>query len=102
MLSLGSGCLALALCTALYGIGASLYGARGGGRAWVDSGRRAVYATAGVLLVAFAVLEGAFLRSDFALSVVRRPLLDHHAHLLPRDRGVVLARRARCCCGSCC
>ena len=68
MLSLGSGCLALALCVALYGIGASLYGARGGGRAWVDSGRRAVYATAGVLLVAFAVLEAAFLRSDFALS----------------------------------
>jgi cytochrome c-type biogenesis protein CcmF len=70
MLSLGSGCLVLALCVALYGIGASLYGARVGGRAWVDSGRRAVYATAGVLLVAFAVLEGAFLRSDFALSVV--------------------------------
>ena len=79
MLSLGSGCLALALCTALYGIGASLYGARGGGRAWVDSGRRAVYATAGVLLVAFAVLEGAFLRSDFALSVVR----DHSSTTTP-------------------
>jgi cytochrome c-type biogenesis protein CcmF len=79
MLSLGSGCLALALCVALYGIGASLYGARGGGRAWVDSGRRAVYATAGVLLVAFAVLEGAFLRSDFALSVVR----DHSSTTTP-------------------
>ena len=70
MLSLGSGCLVLALCVALYGIGASLYGARTGERAWVDSGRRAVYATAGVLLVSFAVLEAAFLRSDFALSVV--------------------------------
>jgi cytochrome c-type biogenesis protein CcmF len=70
MLSLGSGCLVLALCVALYGIGASLYGARARERAWIDSGRRAVYATAGVLLVAFAVLEAAFLRSDFALSVV--------------------------------
>ena len=50
MLSLGSGCLVLALLVALYGIGASLYGARAGERAWVDSGRRAVYATAGVLL----------------------------------------------------
>jgi cytochrome c-type biogenesis protein CcmF len=79
MLSLGSGCLVLALCVAVYGIGASLYGARGGGRAWVDSGRRAVYATAGVLVVAFAVLEGAFVRSDFALSVVR----DHSSTTTP-------------------
>jgi cytochrome c-type biogenesis protein CcmF len=70
VLSLGSGCLILALGVALYGIGASLYGAGRGGRAWVDSGRRAVYAMAGVLLVAFGVLEAAFLRSDFSLSVV--------------------------------
>ncbi len=70
MLSLGSGSLVLALLVAVYGIGASLYGARTGERAWVDSGRRAVYATAGVLVIAFAVLEAAFLRSDFALSVV--------------------------------
>jgi cytochrome c-type biogenesis protein CcmF len=79
MLSLGSGCLVLALGVALYGIGASLYGARAGGRAWVDSGRRAVYATAGVLLVAFAVLEAAFLRSDFSLSVVA----DHSSTTTP-------------------
>jgi cytochrome c-type biogenesis protein CcmF len=70
VLSVGSGCLILALGVALYGIGASLYGAGAGGRAWVDSGRRAVYAMAGVLLVAFGVLEAAFLRSDFSLSVV--------------------------------
>src|SRR3954447_16879376 len=79
MLSLGSGCLALALCTALYGIGASLYGVRGGGRAWVDSGRRAVYSTAGVLLVSVALLEAASLRSDFALSVVA----DHSSTTTP-------------------
>ena len=79
MLSLGSGCLVLALGVALYGIGASLYGARAGGRAWIDSGRRAVYATAGVLLVAFGVLEAAFLRSDFALSVVA----DHSSTTTP-------------------
>src|SRR5829696_6369869 len=82
MLSLGSGCLWLALGVALYGIGASLYGASGaraGERAWVDSGRRAVYATAGVLLVSFAVLEAAFLRSDFALSVVA----DHSSTTTP-------------------
>jgi len=79
VLSLGSGCLWLALGVALYGIGASLYGAGAGGRAWVDSGRRAVYATAGVVLVAFAVLEAAFLRSDFALSVVA----DHSSTTTP-------------------
>ena len=79
MLSLGSGSLVLALCVALYGIGASLHGARAGGRAWVDSGRRAVYATAGVLLVSFGVLEAAFLRSDFALSVVA----DHSSTTTP-------------------
>jgi cytochrome c-type biogenesis protein CcmF len=73
----------LALGVALYGIGASLYGARGragaGSRAWVDSGRRAVYATAGVLLVSFGVLEAAFLRSDFALAVVA----DHSSTTTP-------------------
>jgi hypothetical protein len=45
VLSLGSGCLWLALGVALYGIGASLHGAtsaQAGARAWVDSGRRAV------------------------------------------------------------
>ena len=44
MLIAGKACLILALATCLYGIGASLYGAGPGGRAWVDSGRRAVYA----------------------------------------------------------
>src|SRR4051812_27658768 len=83
MLSLGSGCLVLALCIAVYGIGASLYGASGragaASRAWVDSGRRAVYAMAGVLLVAFVVLESAFVRSDFRLSVVA----DHSSTTTP-------------------
>ena len=79
MLSVGSGCLILALGVALYGIGASLYGANAGGRAWVDSGRRAVYAMAGVLLVAFGVLEAAFLRSDLSLSVVA----DHSSTTTP-------------------
>ena len=37
---------------------------------WVDSGRRAVYALAGVLIVAFALLEAAFLRSDFSFELV--------------------------------
>jgi cytochrome c-type biogenesis protein CcmF len=56
MAILGRACLILALGIALYGIGASLYGARARRREWVDSGRRAVYALAGVLTVAFVVL----------------------------------------------
>jgi cytochrome c-type biogenesis protein CcmF len=70
MAILGRACLILALGIALYGIGASLYGARARRREWVDSGRRAVYALAGVLTVAFVVLEAAFLRSDFSFDVV--------------------------------
>src|SRR6202040_1219033 len=35
-----------------------------------DSGRRAVYALAGILTIAFAVLELAFLRNDFAFNTV--------------------------------
>ena len=47
MLVAGKACLILALATCLYGIGASLYGARSGRREWVASGRRAVYALGG-------------------------------------------------------
>src|SRR3954464_14259239 len=61
--------LALAVC--VYGIGASLYGARSGRREWVASGRRAVYALAGTALVAFLILEAAFLRPDFSFAPVR-------------------------------
>jgi cytochrome c-type biogenesis protein CcmF len=70
MTTLGRACLLLALGIALYGVGASIYGARAQRAEWVDSGRRAVYALAGVLTIAFAVLELAFLRSDFSLEVV--------------------------------
>ena len=70
MLNLGRAALTIALLIAAYGIAASLYGARSGRRPWVDSGRRAVYALAAVLTVAFVVLEAAFLRSDFSFAVV--------------------------------
>jgi cytochrome c-type biogenesis protein CcmF len=66
----GRACLILALAAAVYGIGASLYGARAGGAAWVESGRRAMYALFGIVAVAFGVLEGAFIRSDFSFDVV--------------------------------
>ena len=70
MATLGRACLLLALAVSIYGIAASLYGARTGRREWVRSGRRAVYALAGVLTIAFGIVEAAFLRDDFAFDVV--------------------------------
>jgi cytochrome c-type biogenesis protein CcmF len=70
MAGLGSACLAVGLLTALYAAGASVYGALSGRRAWVASGRRAMYCLAGLMVVAFAVLESAFLRSDFEFALV--------------------------------
>lgn len=62
MLTAGKACLILALASCLYGIGASLYGARRGRREWVASGHRAVYAVAGTTALAFVILQAAFLR----------------------------------------
>ncbi len=70
MADLGRICLLLALIVCVYGISVSLYGARTGRLEFSDSGRRAVYALAIVLTVAFAVLELAFLRNDFAFNTV--------------------------------
>ena len=66
----GQACLIIALGCAIYGVLASLYGARSGRREWVASGRRAVYAMAGSTAVAFVILEAAFLRSDFGFVLV--------------------------------
>ncbi|HEY1450294.1 MAG TPA: cytochrome c-type biogenesis CcmF C-terminal domain-containing protein [Solirubrobacteraceae bacterium] len=70
MADLGRICLPLALLVCVYGIGASIYGARTGRIEFSDSGRRSVYALAIILTVAFAVLEIAFLRNDFAFNTV--------------------------------
>ncbi|MEA2199439.1 MAG: cytochrome c-type biosis protein CcmF [Solirubrobacteraceae bacterium] len=70
MAGLGRVCLLLGLAVCVYGIGASLYGARSGRVEFSASGRRAVYALAGILTVAFAVLELAFLRNDFTFNTV--------------------------------
>jgi cytochrome c-type biogenesis protein CcmF len=66
----GRALLILGLGVCVYGIGASLYGARAGNQQWIDSGRRAVYALAGLMTLAFVILEAAFLRSDFSFNVV--------------------------------
>ncbi|MCW3034058.1 MAG: heme lyase CcmF/NrfE family subunit [Solirubrobacterales bacterium] len=70
MAGLGFACLLLALAICVYGIAASLYGVRRGRPEFSESGRRAVYALAGILTVAFVVLELAFLRNDFAFNTV--------------------------------
>jgi cytochrome c-type biogenesis protein CcmF len=70
MAGVGSACLAVALLTALYAVGASIYGARSGRREWVTSGRRAIYCVAALCVGAFAILEAAFLRSDFSYALV--------------------------------
>jgi cytochrome c-type biogenesis protein CcmF len=70
MAPVGRTLLILGLVVAGYGIVASVYGARSGRREWVISGRRAVYALAGMMTVAWVILEAAFLRSDFSFNVV--------------------------------
>src|ERR1035441_3831901 len=70
MAGLGFACLLLGLAICAYGIGASVYGVRSGRVEFSESGRRSVYALAGILTVAFAVLELAFLRNDFAFNTV--------------------------------
>ena len=71
MPELGRACLILGLAACAWGIGASVYAARTGRRDWAASARRSVYALAAFLTIAFAVLEAAFLRSDFSFSVVQ-------------------------------
>jgi cytochrome c-type biogenesis protein CcmF len=70
MAGVGSACLTVGLFSALYAAGASLYGVRRGGRAWVASGRRAIYSTAALMVAAVVVLQSAFLRSDFSYALV--------------------------------
>jgi cytochrome c-type biogenesis protein CcmF len=70
MAILGFACLLVSLAVCLYGIGASLYGVRSGRVEFSESGRRSVYALAGILTVAFAVLEVAFLTNDFSFNTV--------------------------------
>src|SRR5579863_7179878 len=70
MAQLGRGILLLDLGACLYGIVASIYGVRAGRGDWVDSGRRAVYALAALSVLAFILLEIAFLRNDFSFKVV--------------------------------
>jgi cytochrome c-type biogenesis protein CcmF len=66
----GSACLVAGLLTALYATGASVLGARTQRPGLVVSGRRAIYCLAGLMLAATAILQTAFLRSDFSYALV--------------------------------
>ena len=70
MPEVGSACLFAGLLTALYAAGASIYGVRSGRRQFVVSGRRAVYCLAALMVGATAILQAAFLRSDFSYALV--------------------------------
>jgi cytochrome c-type biogenesis protein CcmF len=70
MALVGRTLLILALVVAVYGFGASIYGARGGRREWVDSARRAMYTLAGLAVFAFVILDVAFVTSNFSYNLV--------------------------------
>jgi cytochrome c-type biogenesis protein CcmF len=70
MAQLGRAILLLDLGVCIYGIVASIHGARGRRGDWVDSGRRAVYALAALSIIAFVLLEVAFVRNEFSFKVV--------------------------------
>jgi cytochrome c-type biogenesis protein CcmF len=70
MAQLGRSILLLDLGVCLYAVVASIYGARTHQSDWVDSGRRAVYCLAGLSVIAFTILELAFIRNDFSFKVV--------------------------------
>jgi cytochrome c-type biogenesis protein CcmF len=70
MAAVGRTLLILGLIVAVYGLGASLYGARTGQREWVDSARRAMYTLAGLMAFAFVILDVAFVSSNFAYNIV--------------------------------
>ena len=70
MLTFGRASLLLALALAVFGIAASVYGARRERLEWAAAGRRAVFALFGVLTVTVAIVEVAFARSDFSFRLV--------------------------------
>jgi cytochrome c-type biogenesis protein CcmF len=70
MAPVGRVLLILAFACTVYGFVASVYGGRHRDEAWVHSGRRAMYSLALIVIVAFVILDSAFIRSDFSYDVV--------------------------------
>jgi cytochrome c-type biogenesis protein CcmF len=70
MATLGYACLVVGLLTMAYAAAAAIYGARSGQRQFVVSARHAFYCLAGLMILAVAILESAYLRNDFSYSLV--------------------------------
>ncbi len=70
MASVGHAILIIAFCLCLYGAGASIYGVRTGREDWVVSGRRSVYTLAVLCLIAFGLIEDAFITNNFHFRIV--------------------------------
>src|SRR4051794_11479998 len=70
MAAVGSACLVVAFLTVIYAAGAGLYAGRTGSRAAAVSARRAIYCLAGLMLLATAILEAAYLRTDLSFRLV--------------------------------
>jgi cytochrome c-type biogenesis protein CcmF len=66
----GNATLALALGVALWGVAAAVWGIARNDERFVASARRSVYCVAALSLIAFAVVEIAYLRNDFSFAVV--------------------------------
>jgi cytochrome c-type biogenesis protein CcmF len=68
--SVGYACLVVGLLTMVYAAVAALYGARSGRRQYVVSARHAFYCLAGLMVLAVAILESAYVRNDFSYALV--------------------------------
>jgi cytochrome c-type biogenesis protein CcmF len=67
---IGRACLVLVLVTALYGVVAVVAGLARGDERLLASARRCVYVVAALAVLAFAIVEFAYLRDDFSYAVV--------------------------------
>ncbi|WP_249009548.1 heme lyase CcmF/NrfE family subunit [Conexibacter sp. DBS9H8] len=70
MAALGHAILIIAFLLCLYGAGASIYGVRTGANDWIVSGRRSVYTLAVLMVIAFALVEDAFIANNFHFRIV--------------------------------
>jgi len=61
----GRACLLLALLASLWAVGAGIVGRRSGRDELVESARRGIYAVLAMAVTAMAILEAAYVRSDF-------------------------------------
>ena len=93
MAGLGFACLVLALVVCAYGIGASLYGVRSGRVEFSESGRRSVYALAGVLTVALRCWRSPSWATTSPSTPSLIPPAAPRPTLVSRCRRVVLAGR---------